>query len=94
MSYDVIVVGGGPAGLAAGLVLGRARRQVLVADEGAPRNACASVMHGFVTRDGASLEEFRETARAQLRHYLSVELRDLRVQSIQGLPEEWDVRLR
>ena len=51
-SYDVVVVGGGAAGLSAALVLGRARRRVAVVDAGTPRNAPAEHMHGFLSRDG------------------------------------------
>jgi len=51
-AYDVVVVGGGAAGLSAALVLGRARRRVAVIDAGAPRNAPATHMHGFLSRDG------------------------------------------
>ena len=51
-AYDVLVVGGGAAGLSAALVLSRARRQVLVVDSGAPRNAPAAHMHGYLSRDG------------------------------------------
>ncbi len=51
-AYDVVVVGGGAAGLSAALVLGRARRRVAVIDAGAPRNAPAAHMHGFLSRDG------------------------------------------
>jgi thioredoxin reductase len=50
--YDVVVVGGGAAGLSAALVLGRARRRVAVVDSGAPRNAAAAHMHGYLSRDG------------------------------------------
>lgn len=50
--YDVVVVGGGAAGLSAALVLGRARRRVVVVDAGEPRNAPASHLHGFLSRDG------------------------------------------
>jgi thioredoxin reductase len=50
--YDVVVIGGGAAGLSAALVLGRARRRVAVVDGGAPRNAPAEHMHGFLSRDG------------------------------------------
>src|SRR3954467_3298280 len=51
-SYDVAVIGGGGAGLSAALVLSRARRRVLVVDAGAPRNAPAAHLHGFLSRDG------------------------------------------
>ncbi|MDQ3897406.1 MAG: NAD(P)/FAD-dependent oxidoreductase [Actinomycetota bacterium] len=53
-AYDVIVVGGGPAGLSGALTLTRARRSVLVIDAGEPRNAPAAGVHGFLTRDGTS----------------------------------------
>ena len=49
---DVVVVGGGAAGLSAALVLARARRTVAVVDAGAPRNAPANHLHGFLSRDG------------------------------------------
>ena len=57
-SYDVAVVGGGAAGLSAALVLGRARRRVVVLDAGAPRNAPAAHMHGFFSHDGMPPVEF------------------------------------
>ncbi|MDT0301358.1 NAD(P)/FAD-dependent oxidoreductase [Streptomonospora wellingtoniae] len=64
--YDAAVVGGGPAGLSAALMLGRARRSVLVVDNGQPRNAPAAHMHGFLSRDGVPpgrlLEEGRREA--------------------------------
>src|SRR4051794_40161952 len=50
--YDVAVIGGGAAGLSAALVLSRARRSVLVVDTGQPRNAPATHMHGYLSRDG------------------------------------------
>ena len=50
--FDVVVIGGSAAGLSAALVLSRARRNVLVVDSGAPRNAPAAHMHGFLSRDG------------------------------------------
>jgi thioredoxin reductase len=50
--YDVVIVGGGAAGLSAALVLARARRSVVVIDAGRPRNAPAAHMHGFLASDG------------------------------------------
>ena len=49
-TYDAIVIGGGPAGLSAALILGRCRRRILVCDAGQPRNAPSTAMHGFLTR--------------------------------------------
>ena len=49
---DVIVIGGGPAGLSAALMLGRCRRRVMVCDAGTPRNAASRALHGYLTRDG------------------------------------------
>src|SRR5581483_10581989 len=68
-SYDVAVVGGGAAGLSAALVLGRARRRVVVIDAGAPRNAPAAHMHGFLSRDGMPPAELLASGRGELRSY-------------------------
>ncbi len=67
--YDVIIVGGGPAGLSAALVLGRSRRSVLLCDAGKQRNLWSEHMHGFLTRDGIAPNEFLEMARAELAPY-------------------------
>src|SRR3954469_9852038 len=77
--YDVVIVGAGPAGLSAALMLGRCRRRVLVCDTGRPRNAASHAMHGFLSRDGISPREFLQVAREQLRQYDTVELRDVEV---------------
>jgi thioredoxin reductase len=77
--YDVVIVGAGPAGLSAALMLGRSRRRVLVCDNGHPRNAASRAMHGYLTRDGMPPREFLATAREQLRQYDSVELRHIEV---------------
>ncbi|MFD6160698.1 NAD(P)/FAD-dependent oxidoreductase [Nocardia sp. NPDC060256] len=68
-SYDVVVVGGGAAGLSGALMLGRARRSVLVIDAGAPRNAPASGVHGLLGREGMSPVELLELGRAEVRGY-------------------------
>jgi thioredoxin reductase len=68
-TYDVAVVGGGAAGLSAALVLGRARRRVIVIDSGTPRNAPAAHMHGFLSRDGMPPEDLLAAARTEVRGY-------------------------
>jgi len=80
-SYDVVVVGGGAAGLSAALVLGRARRRVAVVDAGTPRNAPAAQMHGFLSRDGMAPDDLLAAARAEVGAY-GVELVDDRVVEI------------
>jgi thioredoxin reductase len=67
--YDVIVVGGGPAGLSAALMLGRCRRRVLVCDRGEPRNQRSQALHGYLTRDGIHPAEFQALARRELAPY-------------------------
>jgi thioredoxin reductase len=70
--YDVVVVGGGPAGLNAALVLGRQRRRVLLLDSGEYRNESAGEMHMFLSRDGADPAELRATGRAELERHPTV----------------------
>lgn len=67
--YDVVVVGGGAAGLSGALMLARARRSVVVVDAGEPRNRPASGVHGFLTRDGVRPSELVEIGRAEVRRY-------------------------
>lgn len=67
--YDAIIVGGGPAGLSAALVLGRCRRRVIVCDAGSPRNAHSHHLHGFLTRDGIDPAELLRIGRDQLTPY-------------------------
>ncbi|WP_405165200.1 NAD(P)/FAD-dependent oxidoreductase [Nocardia sp. NBC_01499] len=67
--YDVVVVGGGAAGLSGALMLGRARRSVLVIDAGAPRNAPAAGVHGLLAREGIAPGELLERGRAEVRGY-------------------------
>ena len=73
---DVVIVGGGPAGLSAALNLGRARASVVLVDAGRPRNAATLRSHGFLTRDGVSPLELRKLARAELSAYANVRVID------------------
>lgn len=76
MHHDVAILGGGPAGLAAALALGRARRTAVVLDAGPPRNAAATHVHNLWTRDGTPPAELRRIGREQAAHYPTLEVRD------------------
>ena len=80
---DAIVIGGGPAGLSAALVLGRCLRRVLVCDAGHPRNESARIFNGFLSRDGSSPAEFLQICRNQLRRYQTIEFRKVKVVDVE-----------
>jgi thioredoxin reductase len=67
--YDVLIIGGGAAGLSAALVLGRARRRVVVIDAGSPRNAPAAHMQGYLSRDGMPPADLLAAGRAEVTGY-------------------------
>jgi thioredoxin reductase len=77
--YDAIIVGGGPAGLSAALLLGRSRRSTLICDGGEPRNAASPAAHSFLTQDGTPPLELRRVGREQLATYASVEFADTEI---------------
>jgi thioredoxin reductase len=81
--YDVIIVGGGPAGLSAALMLGRCRRRVLVCDSGQYRNAASNGVHGFLSRDGIHPAELLDISRQQLVPY-GVEYCQVTVKGVHG----------
>jgi thioredoxin reductase len=68
-NYDVVVVGGGAAGLSGTVALARSRRSVLVVDAGDPRNAPADHVHNFLTRDGTPPAELYAAGRAEVTRY-------------------------
>lgn len=90
--YDTVIVGGGPAGLSAALVLGRCRRHVIVCDAAAPRNACSRELHGFLTRDGIPPAELLRLGREELRPY-GVDLRQVTVTGVHASPHGFEVAL-
>jgi thioredoxin reductase len=93
MIYDVVIAGGGPAGLSAALALGRARKRVLLCDAGPRRNAAAEHIYNFVTRDGAPPAEFRRIAREQLAAYPNVHVVDEAIAAIGGQSGAFTVAL-
>ncbi len=92
-TYDVVVVGGGSAGLSTALVLGRSLRRTLVLDTGEPRNAPSSGVHGFFSRDGIRPEDLLEIGREQLEPYQSVELRRAWAVDAKGEDGDFEVAL-
>ena len=93
--HDVIIVGAGPAGLSAALMLGRCRRRVLVCDTGQPRNAASHALHGYLTRDGIAPRELLAIGRRELEQYHTVEFRMAEVADAQWCKDEkaFDVKL-
>lgn len=79
--HDVVIIGGGAAGLSAAIVLGRMRVSVLLIDAGQPRNAAAGHSHGFLTRDGAAPAELATIGRTEAGRYGA----DFLVDAVTGL---------
>ncbi|WP_025679004.1 NAD(P)/FAD-dependent oxidoreductase [Paenibacillus massiliensis] len=91
MKYDCVIIGGGPAGLNAALVLGRARRTVALIDHGRPRNAVTHASHGFITRDGIQPAEFRRIALEEVLQYPTVHHIQEEVVDIQSSEQGFDL---
>ncbi|MBU2135320.1 MAG: NAD(P)/FAD-dependent oxidoreductase [Alphaproteobacteria bacterium] len=91
MSYDVIIVGGGFAGMSAALQLARARRPILLVDAGQPRNRFAAASHGFLGQDGAAPAAIMREALRQLSAYPSVDFVHGRAESAAGDLDRFDV---
>lgn len=93
MQYDVIVVGGGFAGLAAATYLARGRRSVCVLDTGKPRNRFAAASHGFLGQDGSNPRRLLADAGAQLLAYPTVELIQAEASAARRLNDGFNVTL-
>jgi len=91
--FDVVIVGAGPAGLSAALVLGRSRRRVLVCDNGSPRNALSHGLHGYLTRDGIKPDDFLRIGREQLEQYETVRFKGTEVIDAQHPADHFEVTL-
>ena len=89
MKFDVFIVGGGPAGLSAALILGRCHRKVLVCDEGRQRNLSSHAIHGLLGREGKSPSDFLDEALEELSRYKSVSVRRTRVIEVVPAGEEF-----
>ena len=90
--FDVIVVGGGPAGLSAALMLGRCRRNVLLCDLGQPRNKRSRALHGYLTRDGIPPTKLNALGRAELETY-GIEVRQAGVTAVKRVKGHFRVSL-
>jgi thioredoxin reductase len=90
--HDVVVVGGGPAGLGAAVTLGRSRRRVLVVDSGEPRNAPADGIHNLLTSEGITPRDFARVGRAEASAY-GAQVRDGRAVSAQLVEGGFEVGL-
>lgn len=88
---DVCIVGAGPAGLSAALVLGRCGHRVVVYDSGRPRNGRAQALHGYLTRDGTPPAELRALGRRDLQAYPTVTLHDVEVTGVRRLDGVFEV---
>jgi thioredoxin reductase len=90
MKLDVLIVGGGPAGLSAALILGRCHRETLLCDEGYQRNLVSHAIHGLLGREGRSPAAFLDDARQELARYKTVALRKTRVTGITRTDDEFE----
>lgn len=89
MLLDCAIIGGGPAGLSAALVVGRGRKQVIVFDDELPRNRVTQESHGFITNDGMTPFEIRQAGEADLQKYPHIQIKRSRIVDIQKKEESF-----
>ncbi|MEK5336549.1 NAD(P)/FAD-dependent oxidoreductase [Bacillus sp. FSL M8-0166] len=89
MLLDCAIIGGGPAGLSAALVVGRGRKQVIVFDDELPRNRVTQESHGFITNDGMTPFEIRQAGEADLQKYPHIQMKRSRIVDIQKKEESF-----
>src|SRR4051794_39460657 len=92
-TYDAAIVGGGPAGLSAAIVLGRSCRRVILFDHGKPRNYAAQAVHCFLGSDGISPGHLRKQGRQEALFY-GAEIIDSEVKSIERVGDDGENRIR
>lgn len=92
-AWDVVIAGAGPAGLSAALILGRARRRVLLCDTGSPRSWASKEMHAYLSRDGTPPQEFLAIARREARRYPGVRFLPQEVRAARRVARGFAVRL-
>jgi thioredoxin reductase len=91
-TYDAVIVGGGPAGLSAALVLGRAYKRVLVVDDDRPANAVSQGVGGLLGHDRVKPADLRKSARRQLEEHTGVEIRGGAVEDVERIRDAFVVR--
>ncbi|WP_144521527.1 NAD(P)/FAD-dependent oxidoreductase [Bacillus pumilus] len=84
MLLDCVIIGGGPAGLSAALVVGRGRKQVIVFDDELPRNRVTQESHGFITNDGMTPFEIRQAGEADLQNYPHIQIKRSKIVVVQN----------
>ncbi len=82
-NYDVLILGGGPAGLSAALAIGRMARTALVCDDGRPRNASSQHMNNFPSQDGVHPADWKIKVKKDLHKYNTIEIENKTVKTLQ-----------